>query len=87
MSKSAMIRARIEPEIKEEAEKVLSEVGLTPSAAIGILYRRIVEERGLPISLKIPNGETEAALEEARDPEKLHRYRSLQDLIAATDEE
>ena len=71
MSKTAVVRARIEPDLKENAERILSEVGLTPSTAVGILYRHIVREKGFPISLKVPNATTRAALDDA-----MHRTES-----------
>jgi DNA-damage-inducible protein J len=48
MSKTATVRARIEPELKEKAEQILAEIGLKPSLAVQILYRCIVEDDGFP---------------------------------------
>jgi DNA-damage-inducible protein J len=81
MPKTATVRARIEPELKEKAERILDEIGLKPSLAVQILYRCIVEDDGFPVSLKRPNAVTRAALEEARDPSKLQKVSSLSDLF------
>jgi DNA-damage-inducible protein J len=81
MSKTATVRARIEPELKDKAERILDEIGLKPSLAVQILYRCIVEDDGFPLSLKRPNAVTRAALEEARDPSKLLTVSSLSDLF------
>jgi DNA-damage-inducible protein J len=48
MSKTATVRARIEPELKEKAKQILAEIGLKPSLAVQILYRCIVEDDGFP---------------------------------------
>ena len=55
MSKAAFIRARIEPELKFMAEGILTELGITPTQAITMLYKRIARDHEWPIELKIPN--------------------------------
>ncbi|MCD8204123.1 MAG: type II toxin-antitoxin system RelB/DinJ family antitoxin [Coprobacillus sp.] len=54
--KSANINVRIEPELKEEAEAILSEVGLSPSGAINMFYKQIVLHKGLPFEVLLPEG-------------------------------
>ena len=53
MSKSANLYVRIEPEIKEQAEKILSTLGIPASNAINIFYKQIILQRGLPFEVKI----------------------------------
>ena len=55
MSKSANLYVRIEPEIKEQAEKILSTLGIPASNAIYIFYKQIILQRGLPFEVKIPD--------------------------------
>ncbi|MDM8125837.1 type II toxin-antitoxin system RelB/DinJ family antitoxin [Mediterraneibacter glycyrrhizinilyticus] len=55
MSKSANLYVRIEPEIKEQAEKILSTLGIPASNAINIFYKQIILQRGLPFEVKIPD--------------------------------
>lgn len=62
MNKTATARARIEPEIKEEAEKILSDCGLSASQAISLFYRQVILERGLPFPIKRFNAETRRVL-------------------------
>jgi addiction module RelB/DinJ family antitoxin len=52
MAKSATARARVEPEVKREAEKILSDCGLTASQAISLFYRQVILERGMPFQIK-----------------------------------
>ena len=81
MSKTAMIRARTEPELKREAEDVFQELGLNQTEAINLFYRQVVLQRGLPFAVKIPNTTTQAAIGEARRGEgDLHE--ELDDLLA-----
>ena len=61
------IRSRIEPDLKDEAQAVLSRVGLNISDAIRLFLRQVVAARGLPFEVKeIPNAATQAAMLEAR---------------------
>lgn len=55
MSKSANLYVRIEPEIKEQAEKILSTLGISASNAINIFYKQIILQRGVPFEVKIPD--------------------------------
>ena len=63
---TAQVRARIDPTVKKEAEGILEELGLSPSAAISTFYSQIVLRRGLPFLVEVPNEVTIAAIEEAR---------------------
>jgi len=55
MAKTAVVSARIEPELKADAEYVLRELGLSPSEAVTIFYRQIKMKQGLPFEVRIPN--------------------------------
>jgi DNA-damage-inducible protein J len=81
MAKTAMVRARIEPELKEQVEAVLSQVGLTASQAITLFYKRVADEQGIPFELRVPNARTKNAIEDARNGIGLKRYSTSQDLL------
>lgn len=66
MAKSAMIRARVEPRLKHDAEAVLDKLGMTPTEAITLFYRQVKIYRGLPFAVRIPNKETIRAIRETR---------------------
>ena len=57
MSKTANIYARIEPEVKKEAEEILATLGIRVSDAINIFYKQIILQGGLPFDVKIPKKE------------------------------
>ena len=46
--KSANVTVRVEPDVKEKAEAILSELGIPTSTAINMFYRQIVLWNGLP---------------------------------------
>ncbi|MCD8118886.1 MAG: type II toxin-antitoxin system RelB/DinJ family antitoxin [Lachnospiraceae bacterium] len=54
-AKSANLYARIEPEVKEQAEGILSALGIPASNAINMFYKQIILHRGLPFEVKLPS--------------------------------
>ena len=55
MSKTSNVYARIEPETKEQAEAILSKLGIPSSVAINMFYNQIILNNGLPFDVKIPS--------------------------------
>ena len=55
MAKTAVISARIDPELKQNAESIFKELGLTTAQAITLFYRQVDLQHGLPFSIKLPN--------------------------------
>ena len=54
-TKTANVIARVEPEVKEKAERILSQLGIPSSTAINMLYREIILWQGLPFRPSIPS--------------------------------
>lgn len=54
-SKTANVTARIMPEIKQQAERVLEQLGIPVSVLIDSLYRQIIMTGGIPYPLSIPS--------------------------------
>jgi DNA-damage-inducible protein J len=63
MSKTATVRARIEPRLKKEAEHLLEDLGLSATEAITLFYRQVTLRKGLPFDVVIPNVTTRRAFE------------------------
>jgi len=63
--KEAIIRARVDSDVKEKAEKILEQIGLSPSEAIRLFLQQVTLRRGLPFEVRIPNAETVKPLETA----------------------
>ena len=55
MANTTAVYARIDTELKENAENILSQLGISPSSAIQMLYSQIVLQRGLPLDLHLPS--------------------------------
>lgn len=54
MARTSNVFARVEPEIKEQAEHVLEQLGIPMSNAVGLFLRQIVLQQGIPFDVKLP---------------------------------
>ena len=52
MANTSAVYARIDNNLKENAENILAQLGIAPSSAIQMLYRQIILQRGLPFDLR-----------------------------------
>ena len=59
MTKSAIIRARMDPHLKEEAETILQELGISTTQALTIFYQQIRLNRGIPFDVCLPKEKVE----------------------------
>ena len=86
MAANAVVRARIDEHIKEEATVVLASMGLTVSDAFRLMLTRIAKEKALPFEPLVPNAETIAAMNEARSG-RLKSFGSVDALLDDLNEE
>jgi DNA-damage-inducible protein J len=66
MAANALVQARIDEDVKEEATIVLAAMGLTVSDAVRLLLTKVAREHALPFDPLIPNEETIEAMKDAR---------------------
>ena len=85
MSKSSRIEARIDSDLKQAAEAIFAQLGVSPSEAIRMFYRQVSLHKGFPFDVRIPNAETIAALQELNQPDRLIRHHSVEEMFAAWD--
>ncbi|WP_417411506.1 type II toxin-antitoxin system RelB/DinJ family antitoxin [Hoeflea sp.] len=81
MAENAVVRARINEKIKEEASVVLEAMGLTVSDAFRMLLVRVAHDKALPFEPLVPNAETIAAIEAARRGEFDTEFASVDELM------
>lgn len=65
-AQTSMLHIRIDDDIKEQATAALTTMGLSVSDAVRLFLRRVVVDQAFPLELKVPNAETQAAMEESR---------------------
>ncbi|WP_165072479.1 type II toxin-antitoxin system RelB/DinJ family antitoxin [Desulfovibrio sp. ZJ200] len=81
MSANAVVRARIDPAIRDEASAVLADWGLTVSDALRMTLTRIAREKRLPFSEEIPNALTRETIEKAERGEEIFHAKDAEDLF------
>ena len=81
MAKSATVRARVEPNLKAEVEKLFSQLGLSTTEAINIFYNQVRLRKGLPFNVVIPNKTTETVFKETDAGINLIRCESADEMF------
>ncbi|WP_081074299.1 type II toxin-antitoxin system RelB/DinJ family antitoxin [Burkholderia multivorans] len=84
--KSADVRIRLEPELKEEAARVLADNGLTVSDAMRLFLRKVVAVKGLPFDVRVPNAVTLEAMAETEARKGGARFSSAKELFDELEE-
>lgn len=69
--KTANVLARVEPETKEQAEAILSKLGIPASVVINMLYKQIVMTNSIPFPLALPTAPM------ARDEMDTERFNAI----------
>ena len=54
MSKSTNLYVRVEPDVKENAETILSQLGIPMSNAVGMFLKQVILRRGIPFDVTLP---------------------------------
>lgn len=87
MAKTSSMHIRIEPEVKKEVERILSNLGMTSTEAINIYLRQIILNSGIPFEIKQPQFSDEMleAIAEAdeilENPDKYKSYSNINELL------
>ena len=81
MAKTAIVRARVEEDVKKETEKIFNELGFTMSDAINIFLKRCILKKGIPFDLEIPNAETKQVFENTDNIIKLDKRDAVEQLF------
>ena len=71
-TKTAFIRARVEPRVKREAETVLRTLGVDTTSAVTMFLKQVSLRKGIPFDIRIPNKDTLLALNEKFDKRKAY---------------
>lgn len=79
--KTETVRARIDPALKHDVEKILSLLGVTVSEAIEMFLRQVKLQNGMPFEIRIPNEITAQTFEDTDHGKNLIRHKSAKDMI------
>ncbi|MBU4271982.1 MAG: type II toxin-antitoxin system RelB/DinJ family antitoxin [Planctomycetes bacterium] len=81
MQKSAMVRARVEPKLKQDAERLFEQLGLSATQAITLFYRQVALRRGLPFDVVVPNATTRKTFDTTDRGENLTLCKDTDDMF------
>ena len=81
-AKTANLYARIEPDVKEQAESILATLGIPASNAITMFYKQIILNRGLPFEVKIPTGKPVNVAELTQEELDVELEKGYADMLA-----
>lgn len=85
MAKTAIIQARIDPEVKNKAQNVLKKLNISMSEAISMFLTQVTLKRGIPFEIKIPNEVTAETLKKSEKGEELHKVSNVDKLFRELD--
>ena len=81
MSKTAVVTARIDPDLKRSAEQVFTILGLNTTQAITLFFRQVELQQGLPFVVRVPTRATRTALDEAQARSNLTSFNTVDELF------
>lgn len=85
MKRTATVRARIEPGLKSEVEKLLATLGITTTDAINMFFSQIRLRQGLPFLVEVPNDVTRRTFDATDRGKELHVHENLDELFKTLD--
>lgn len=74
-------KTKMDPRLKEKAEKVFHGLGLSKDQAMVLFYEDVASHKKLPFKAKIPNKTTIEAMEDIENNRNLTTYHNLSDLF------
>ncbi len=81
MAKTATIQTRVDPEIKQNAQKILNMLNISMSEAISLYLTQITLNKGIPFEIKIPNKLTAETLNNSVNGKELHKASDVDELF------
>ena len=85
MPRTATIQARIDPEVKKDAQAILNKLNISMSEAISLYLTQVALQKGIPFEIKIPNELTAETLKKSENDDEIHSVDSVDDLFQELD--
>lgn len=80
MANTSAVYARIDSGLKDDAEGILAQLGISPSSAIQMLYKQIIIHRGMPFDLRLPTSKPVAIGEMSREELSMELAKGIESL-------
>ena len=84
MANTSAVYARIDTGLKDDAESILAQLGISPSSAIQMLYRQIIIHNGMPFELRLPTSRPVAIGGISREDLDLELLKGIESLKMGT---
>jgi DNA-damage-inducible protein J len=84
MTKSTSINVRTTEEIKKNAEVIINGLGLNISSAVNLFLRQVINYRGIPFDLRLPNKETLHAMDDIENNRNLESADTVEEMFKKT---
>jgi DNA-damage-inducible protein J len=84
-TRNAVVKARINDQLKNYVDLIFETLGLTASDAINMFYKQVELHNGLPFELKIPNRETEKTFRATDAGKGLNYAKNVKDMFDQLD--
>jgi len=81
MPKNASLNIRTTPEIKKEAEVILNDLGLNISSAVNLFLKQVINYKGIPFDLRLPNQETQQAMDDVNNRRNLESADTVEEMF------
>ena len=81
MSKNTSLNVRTTMEIKKGAEVILNGLGLNISSAVNLFLKQVVNYRGIPFDLRLPNEETQQAMDDMNNSRNLESADTVEEMF------
>ena len=81
MPKTVMLSTRVEPKLKKNADEIFRKLGLTTSQAVTMFFATVVNFKGIPFKIYIPNSVTKKAIEDARKKKGVKKFDTVKELM------
>lgn len=81
MPRTAIIQARIDPDVKKKAQKILEKLNISMSEAISLYLTQVTLQRGIPFEIRLPSQTTLAALRDVEERKNLNSANSVDEFF------
>ena len=87
MAKNAVVRARVDEDLKKNTQEIFEKLGITMSDAILMFLQQCEYSNGIPFKLEIPNAETRQAIEDSRNGVGLQKFSTIEEMFEELDKD
>ena len=81
MAKNTSVNVRTTENIKKDAEVILNGLGLNISSAVNLFLKQVINYRGIPFDLRLPNKETLQAMDDIENTRNLESADTVEEMF------